>query len=219
MAVEQRAPDLIAINETWLRQDDVGYAADIPGYRLRHIARSRSVRQARSGGVGFYVKVGIKARLHPHPESTAGVEQMWLSMNINNVKIIVGTAYRPQWMGVNTFFDALTDSVTSFSQFDKIVLLGDFNINLLDTGNILTSKLNEFLTCIKLVNVVDKPTHFTDNSASLIDVVCTDVCVLSVSVDHIPDLGRHAMITVEFKIKKTSLLSVLLCIGQLKILT
>lgn len=96
---------------------------------------------------------------------------MWLSANVNGYRIVIGTAYRPPWMNVNIFFGALSESLTAYAYCDKIVLLGDFNINCLNQNHSYYRELANFLQCYDLQQLIDTPTHFTDTSASLIDVV------------------------------------------------
>lgn len=194
--------DIMAINETWLREGQDDRAPVIPGYRLHHTPRPRGQRE-RGGGVGFYIKTGIKARFRTHPTAT-GIEQMWLSCTVNTIKLLIGTAYRPPWQDCNSFFDALTDSVTSFVDYDKTILLGDFNINLLGTSmnESKVRQLCDFVNSVGLAQLVTEPTHFTDSSETLIDVVCADTEVRRLNVERIPTLGKHAFITVDLNIKK-----------------
>lgn len=153
------------------------------------------------GGVGFYIRKGISARICPHPQPTPA-EQMWLSMSINGTALIVGTAYRPPWQDISTFLDALTESVASFVRCDKIILLGDFNIDLLNLNSNKTKLLNQFIQSLNLKQIIGEPTHFTEVSQSLIDIICTDTKVRRVVVKHTPDLGGHAMLLAEINLKK-----------------
>ncbi|KAJ8704264.1 hypothetical protein PYW08_012988 [Mythimna loreyi] len=137
------AVDIMAINETWLREKEEGRAPCVPGYRLRHVPRTRTVRGGRGGGVGFYLRRGVRARTMPHPPAPQ-VEQMWLRLNVNAPTVIVGTAYRPPWLDVNIFLDAITDSLSTFASADKVILLGDFNINMLSPSDNKTKLLSNF---------------------------------------------------------------------------
>lgn len=141
-------PDIVTINETWLPAGQEARAPTVPGYRLRNTPRPQHMRGGRGGGVAFYVKQGMRVRYVKHPNG--GIEQMWLSTIVNGYRVIVGTAYRPQWLNVDLFIDALTESVTFFSNYDHVVLLGDFNINLLDSSNNSVIKFNQFLSCMDL---------------------------------------------------------------------
>lgn len=80
---------------------------------------------SRGDGVGLYIRRDNAVRILPHPPASL-VEQMWLSININGIKLLMGTAYKPPWLYLDTLTDALTESLSN-----KIVLLKNFNINLL----------------------------------------------------------------------------------------
>lgn len=46
-----------------------------------------------------------------------------------------------QWHS-NLKIDALTDLVAAFSKFEFIVLMGDFNVNMLHDSNVIATKQN-----------------------------------------------------------------------------
>lgn len=201
VALQRHDVDVLAINETWLSAGEEARAPAPAGYRLRHTPRPAACGRSRGGGVGFYLKRSCSARLLAHPVAPT-VEQMWMSVNVNGYKLLIGTAYRPPWLNVDTFIDALTDSFTSFSKFDYCVLMGDFNINMLDPLEIKTKKLKDFLTYLNLTQHINEPTHLTDNSETLIDLIISNVQVFDVGVDHIRDLSRHAFISFKLNMKK-----------------
>lgn len=200
IAMSRLSPDLIAINETWLRAGQEARAPAVPGYRLRNAARPVHVRGGRGGGVAFYVKNDLRVRFHKSPDN--GIEQLWLSLRLNGHSIIVGTAYRPPWQNIDMFLDALTDSVTYFSHNDYVVLMGDFNINILERASSNCERLVQFLQCMNLQQVVTEPTHFSVDTETLIDLVCTNARVRDVKVDNITGSLGHAMIVTEIFFKK-----------------
>jgi hypothetical protein len=201
VALENRSVDIMAINETWLKENEEKRAPMPPGYRLRHIPRPKDSKKLCGGGVGFYIRKNIYARQIKVPHMDT-VEQMWIGVSLGGHKIAIGTAYRAPWVNVSTFFDALTASITSLSSYDHIIVFGDFNIDLLTPSLAETMKLNNFLHYTDMEQYVNTPTHFTDHSETLIDVVCSTTKVFNVRVDYIPDLGRHAFITCQLRLNK-----------------
>ncbi|CAG4982071.1 unnamed protein product [Colias eurytheme] len=202
VAMLRHSVDLMAINETWLREGEEGRAPVVPGYRLRHVPRPPSTR-SRGGGVGFYIKKGLSVQVVSHPgHAFPMVEQMWLKLVVRGKVLVVGTAYRPPWMDSGMFFEALTESMGTFVWCDYIILLGDFNINTLNCNHSNFLKLDTFLGTFKLKQHVTEPTHFTANSETLLDLVCTNVPVSCVTVDHIGALSNHAFITFLLHLKK-----------------
>lgn len=192
--------DIVAINETWLRPGEEACAPAAPSYRLYNAPRPTHMRAGRGGGVGFYVKHNVRVQLTKHP--AANIEQMWLITRVNGYSLAIGTAYRPQWVNVDSFVDAITESVMYFSNHDFIVLLGDFNVNMLHQSNVYTGIITEFLHCVDLHQVVTQPTHTTVSSETLIDLVCTNAPIRDVSVCNITGTVGHAMVNVELTLKK-----------------
>ncbi|XP_047543160.1 uncharacterized protein LOC125075491 [Vanessa atalanta] len=201
LAIDRHDVDIMALNETWLREGEEGRAPHIPGYRLRHKPRPAAVR-GRGGGVGYYIRRGISARTLIHPITSPDIEQMWLRVSVGGKKLIIGTAYRPPWLNPRTFFDGLTETFTTLCDYDHIVLMGDFNINFLDTNNYCTRLLIDFLTFSNLNQIVKDPTHFTSHSETLIDLVCVDGNTSQVRVDYIHELSSHAFLSFDFNIRK-----------------
>lgn len=204
IAMSQHSVDIMAINETWLRSGEEGRAPKVPGYRLKHVPRPVTIRGGRGGGVAFYIKTGVRARVRPHSEQS-DVEQMWLNLTVNGRKLLIGTAYRPPWFDFSKFLDGITDSISALAPYDHLVLLGDFNVNLLETNNTKTKDMMEFLNYTNLNQVVQSPTHFVGDSSTLIDVICTDVGVRNVLVSHVSELGHHSFIVCDTVIKKVNI--------------
>ncbi|CAG9572883.1 unnamed protein product [Danaus chrysippus] len=199
-AMDRHNVDIMALNETWLREGEDARAPRIPGYSLRHVPRPTEMR-TRGGGVGFYIKQGISARTLKHPD-TIMIEQMWLSVNIRGKILIIGTAYRPPWLSTQTFIDAITDTYGALPYHDYILLVSDFNINLLDAGNASAAIFTDFLTYTNMKQYVTVPTHFTSHSETLLDLICSDTYVERVWVDYICNLSDHAFLSCELNIVK-----------------
>lgn len=156
-AAQQFKLDILAINETWLKAGAEGCAPSLPGYKLRHSPRKLGTRRG-GGGVGFYISDCLGAKICKHP-FVDDVEQMWIRVRLNSFDFIIGTAYRPPWLGADVFLDALSDSLASFSNFDYIILCGDFNIDLLNKNHSKTKSLLQFLDCSNI-----KKLHHATNS-------------------------------------------------------
>lgn len=183
-----------------MREGQDANAPAPPGYRLRHTPRSGHIRK-RGGGVGFYIKRELSARIISQPPGLP-IEQMWFALNINSEKVAIGTAYRPPWFNIDSFFDSLTETICTLGNYDHILLLGDFNINLLNEHQSNAKKLLNFLNYMNLTQYVNKPTHFTEHSETLIDVVCCNTRISKLAVNYLPHLSSHAFVTCELNIKK-----------------
>ncbi len=180
--------DLIAVSETWLKDnigdDDISLAGyQVPFYRHR---------QTRGGGVMLYVKEGISA-VHKKELENDNIEIMWVELKILNRLIYFGVCYRPPGMSALEVDDFLSD----FGQImdavmdknpDMIVCVGDFNDKCMiwdgdHSDSELGLKLYNYVNDNNLFQVIDEPTRYTDNCASLLDLILTD------SPGYLDDIG------------------------------
>lgn len=193
-------PDILALNETWLKEGQEIIAPVIHDYK--YIQRGRKGRR-RGGGVGFYIKKGIQVKVKTHPNSE--LEQLWLELKLPGAKrMALGTAYRPEEVKVPNALDALSDSVSFFSDYDYICLLTDFNVNLLDENTSKAKQLLQFCSHQNLEQVVHEPTRIQDTSSTLLDLIITDIperCK-KITVVHNSSLSDHGMVLAEFNVKK-----------------
>ena len=124
------------------------------------------------GGVVVYVKDNIQTTRRLDLELN-NLECVWLQLRINNKKILYGSFYVPP----NSSRDVWTDIEVSFemalndNSIDYIIINGDFNENQLNLRN---TKVKSLLDQFSLTQLVDEPTHFTENSSSCLDLIMTN---------------------------------------------
>lgn len=199
-SIDRYKPDILAINETWIKEGGDKFAPLVPGYIFKHKSRSSSVR---GGGVGFYVKKGLRVRIRPHSDSP--LEQLWMELALpGRGRLMVGTAYRPESVSVDVAIEGLSESVSVFSCFKHLILLTDFNVDFLQPSKPAARELLTFLSQHGMEVVVKAPTRVNGHSATLLDLVITDSPGLckSVSIHHNPELSDHAMVIAVFNIEK-----------------
>ena len=193
-------PDLLAINESWLKKGCEALAPVIPQYNFKMLPRPIDVRGGRGGGLAFYIRQGINTRNIRLPASS--IEQWWLRVKVNGIRLAIGTAYRPPWQSVDVFLEGLSDSISDLSNFDKIVLLGDFNIDQLNTQDSNYRKLYTFLHNHDICQIITEPTHFTNTSETLLDVICTNVAIKGVTLHKPLGLIGHCMVMATLNLRK-----------------
>lgn len=192
-------PEILALNETWLKSVDDNSAPVIAGYKFVHKPR----RNRRGGGVGFYIKDGINYRIRNHPPST--LEQMWLEVQLPGATMAIGTAYRPREVSVSDALDSISESMHTLAHCTYTCILGDLNIDLSTKDLPKVKELEHFCHQHGLEQLVNEPTRVTDSSETILDVIMTDSLsrVQDVQVLHNRCLSDHAMVIVDFNIKKT----------------
>ena len=98
------------------------------------------------------------------------IECLWLEVSLKNRHFLFGTFYRPP----NSPAVTLTRIEESIglavdTNVDDIIVTGDFNYDMLKPQS--SSKINSVCLRYGLSSVVSEPTHFTESSSSLIDLI------------------------------------------------
>jgi len=181
-------PAVIVLTETWFTPN---FQADIGGYESFHVYRN-----GRGGGVSVYVDGKYSSR---RVDSLCVVSDV---MEVCSVVVSIRADFKIKICGVyrppnrnniinfnESFFNIISNNI---SRSDKMLILGDFNINLCDPSNDETDLLqnfysNSFFPCIT------KPTRITQNSSTCIDHIWTNMlsnCLSGIIdfkvTDHLP---------------------------------
>ena len=158
--------DILAFTETWL-------SASVDTDDLMLESYNQPERKDRvgdcHGGVILYVKETLFYKRRVDLE-IRGVENIWIELANNHKRVLFGVFYRPPNSDAN-YFSNIEDSLALAvdTGISDVIVTGDFNLNML---NVRTSRKIESL-CIQFsfYQSIDKPTHFTENTSSLIDIV------------------------------------------------
>ena len=158
--------DILALTETWLTDGVSSADAHIAGYEL-----IRADRGSRGGGVCFYFRDNLKYKVL---NSSRAIEQLWLMFTLSGTSFIVGTVYRPPKFSAETFIDELENSFAACIPFsDRVICIGDFNIDLLGSGGREYTLLTSLLESVGATQVICEPTRTTDHTVKLIDHIVT----------------------------------------------
>ena len=172
--------DIVALTETWLSSEDSKNKHVIDqcvahGYSLHHSPRTSG---RRGGGVGLLVSNAIKVtfkRIHVSPLITS-FELMEAVLTICSVSLRLIVIYRMPPSKINglktgTFYEEFSEYLEKLScASGKVIILGDFNINYLDTSGFAYKRFVDILETFDCVQHIDKPTH---NSGHLLDYIIT----------------------------------------------
>ncbi|KAG5869179.1 hypothetical protein JTB14_023231 [Gonioctena quinquepunctata] len=89
----------------------------------------------------------------------------------HGISFITGVLYRSPRSNILDFFDCLDNTVSQhLPECDKIVILGDLNIDLL-LDNLNASYFQNFLEPYDLIQLVDEPTRIIETSQTLLEVI------------------------------------------------
>ena len=164
--VELSNIDVLCFSETWLNQSTNSEDILLDGF---HTPFRKDRVGKIGGGVAIYVKNNL-VTLFRRDLDVNGLESLWVEIRIkNNKKVLVGVFYRPPDSGDN-IYSLLEHSIDQAvdTGIENIVILGDFNEDYLKPSNV---KMKNILTKYNLIQLVDEPTYFTENSNSCLDLV------------------------------------------------
>ena len=121
------------------------------------------------GGVMLYVKETIFYKRREDLE-IRGLENIWIELANNHKRILFGIFYRPPNSDAN-YFSNIEDSLALAvdTAISDIIVTGDFNLNILSART--SRKIESLCLQFSFFQSIDQPTHFTENSSSLIDLL------------------------------------------------
>ena len=169
---------LLAVTETWLTDDVSDGEISIPGFYL--FRRDRPGKAG--GGVCVYVHHSLQPQVLPnisHPD----IEMLWLRIvgRDKSSALHFGCLYRPPSERVQ-FWSDLEGSLEELVGLD-ILLMGDFNVDVLDPFDQNYSHLMAVYAPLQLANTVSVPTRVCNTSRKCIDPLLTNCAfVLNVVV-------------------------------------
>lgn len=186
--------DIIALTEHW-KDDNQLELYNPQGYTLI----TKFCREhGKHGGCAIYVKdthaMNCKQKSEYNRLSIAHViECSALKYSVNNMKLIIICIYRPNTYpmeDVNKFFDTISEILEMLSKEKntKFIILGDFNIDILEN----TKTSQTFLTILRTYNIkpsINEPTRITPSSRTCLDNILTNIekCNISILQLHLSD--------------------------------
>ena len=189
-------PDILAFTETWLT-DSNKHLHEITGYHSHHL-----IRQARGhGGVSIFVSDRLNStQQNDLTFVNENIEINTIKVTSNTLNFLLCAIYRPnsKHIAVDEFTDIMNTLLQNKAKSNKIILIGDFNINLLEhSTHIPTSNFLAGIQALNFVPHIARPTRFPDSinlgEPSLLDHIYTNFSKLFTSgiihypiSDHLP---------------------------------
>ena len=198
MLVDTHYPDMICITESWLSPEVLDTEIAIPGYYTVRRDRNRH-----GGGVLMYIQqkyMVMQLPVDPH------LELITVSTHYRNVNFCFSLFYRPP-SSSSSILLMLQNYLESLiiSRFTCFLLIGDFNINVLDSSQF--ALVDYFCNVLGLTQVVNQPTHIYHGLChSLIDLALVSDMSYFSKCELIPPLSNsdHLGIKLELKTKLRS---------------
>ena len=160
--------DIICLCETFLNDEFSNNELHLENYQL-----FRKDRNTNGGGLVIYVRESLRVSVREDLQ-VEGVESMWLEIKHKAQKsFLLGYTYRPPSSNQSWIddFEGILEQI--YTENKEIIMLGDFNLNMLDNSNIVHNWL-QFTDSVNLTQIVDLPTRVTATSATIIDHAYTN---------------------------------------------
>ena len=184
---------VIGLSETkFMTNKDILTHLDLPGYDL---ISQPSLSNA--GGVGFYVKNNLTYSILSNFTTTeSDFEALWIEINVKGQSnLICGVVYRHPNSNFDNFMIYMNRTIEQIHAQEKYTLImGDFNINLLDSNQFSDDFINTLGSFFFQPHIL-QPTKITNHTATLIDNIffnSTEHFIISGNIvydltDHLPN--------------------------------
>ena len=151
---------ILGLTETWLKPNNANNV-EIEGFEYIHSIRpTDSVSDKESGGgLSFFIKQGVEYKVCEHLNSMEPyMESLFLEVTRNSKTYLVGLIYRIPNTNVDLFIDKMNEIIEPIRNKQELILLGDFNIDLLQ-DNSYSNDFQNMLLSNYLVPTVLEPTR------------------------------------------------------------
>jgi hypothetical protein len=166
--------DVITCTESWLTSEHPDENYNLPGYVGPYrVDRSDDTGH---GGVAAWVIDTLYSE-HRRDLEQQDHETLWISVNNKETQVLIGISYRQKrgnyapdyWVKLQAGYDSAIAT-----KIPNVMLVGDFNA---DPGNDKTSYdvLTEFISLNNLHQFINEPTRVTSGSASILDLIITNL--------------------------------------------
>jgi len=171
-------PSIFCLSETHITDKILDVELQIPGYSMC----STISHSAKTGGTSILIRDDIEYKKICEINNSPEWWICGIQMTTENGKFNIFSLYRSPSYKIKDFLDFLKDWLPTIADnTSKTILVGDFNINLLDTHDKIVKQTKELITLNGLKQFVDFSTRVTSSTESLIDFVLSNNYTISVS--------------------------------------
>ena len=184
---ESELYDIAVFSESWLKpnitDDEITLQNFLPPFRTDR-------RDRPGGGVVIYAQDTLSCKRRKDLKIN-GLEAVWIEIMIKSKKVLVGGIYRPPNSN-SDYFSLILESTDRAhnTNIHDIIITGDLNYKMLSNNN---NKIKDLLLQFNLTQLIKDATHFTETTASLIDLIINTNNILTSGIaDPLsPDLIRY----------------------------
>lgn len=187
--INRMKPEVVCLCETHTADDISDYEIAFENYNMIRT----NTNNKRTGGVITYVMKNIKFKVVFN--SNVMIDGSWLNciqLNIGDFKLYLCNIYRSPNSSVNVFCDKFIELIEQIVDKGKILVVGDFNIDML-RNNFYARKLNDEMSNLGMKQYINTPTRITATSQTIIDLVFSNFWIKH-TVMTTPKISDHSML-------------------------
>ena len=126
-------------------------------------------RNKNGGGVMIFIRDTISSKILEKHIFPNDVESIFVELNFRKCKWLLCGTYHPPSQSDEYFFNNLDKALDTYSRYDKVLLVGDFNTEISE------QRIESFLYMHELCNLVKEKTCFKNmQNPSCIDLLLTN---------------------------------------------
>ena len=130
---------ILVFTETWLTKDKIDMCR-LQGFSPIHLLRPQDENidfKESGGGISIFVRNDIKFKHRKYLDVVLPfMECCFIETMFNNKKYIIAGMYRIPNTNINNFIEKFNEIIEPLKGSHEIIVLGDFNINLLKEDNV-----------------------------------------------------------------------------------
>ena len=164
--IAQSHLDLLALTETWIRDDDTLTETQIcpPGYKAVSIPQLGWT----GGGIALIHRDNLQVK-RDTTYSFQAMECTSLNLLLHSKPLHLTIIYRPLGSNINTFASELMDVIeTNINNKGIPIIIGDLNIHMNNPDSADTNTFLDSLDSLDLTNRIQFPTHKSQNTIDLV---------------------------------------------------
>ena len=191
-------PDIIVCSEAWLMNCN-GFI-DMQGYSYH----SNNSQLNKADGVVVYIKEGLNETTHI--ENYGSLSTLSTIIKKDNKCLKISSVYRCQVINAQNFVNNIKDLIISNKKFNKHIVVGDTNINILDESNIGNEYLSNFAESgyLPYIKSITRPSKKDINNGPCIDHIFAklDIYARAFKLEHFFTDHYPILLTVDIKCKE-----------------
>ena len=200
---EETNLDCICVSETFIKAHTPQSLQKIPGFKF--FKKNRISKNG--GGIGIFVRDNLSqnTKVIKLPQTFTQPEALFLELTINNVKVAVGTIYKPPKIPYGVFATIQESLAYITTKYQHTIICGDFNINYLQPESYPTSFFQVNVTePFGLSQIIKEPTRITATTSTLLDLILVSNSnnVKKCGVVDIPGISDHCFVYAAYAIRK-----------------